>query len=156
MNPKQFLRTAERHAESSHYFVKNEHRLFALRNLAKMFEISFCRQNTPHVAHDRLHNHACNLMLELFEGELNRLGIVEGQSNRELDKLVWYSSGTRNSQRGYSRSRFHQQRVRMAVIAALKFHDVFTFGVGPRQTDRGHGSFRPRANKSHLLHVGKS
>ena len=68
-------------------------------------------------------------MLELFEGELNRLGIVERQSNRELDELVGYAGGSRNSERGNSRSRFHQQRVGVAVIAAFKFHDVFTFRV---------------------------
>ena len=156
MNTKQFLCAAECHAEASHYFVKNEHGLLALGNLSKMFQISLRRRNTSHVAHHGFHNHACNLMLEFFECELNRFGIVERQSNRELDELVRHTGGSGNSQRGHSRSRFHQQSIRMAVIAALKFHDVFSFGISAGQADRGHGRFRPRAHKSNLLHVGKS
>ena len=95
-------------------------------------------------------------MLEFFECELNRFGIVERQSNRELDKLGGHAGGSGNSQRGHSRSRFHQQRVGVTVIAALKFHNVFTFGASAGQPYRGHGRFRSRAHKSDLLHLGKS
>src|SRR5689334_23923988 len=44
----------------------------------------------------------------------------------------------------------------MAVITTFKLDDVFAPGKGARQPYGGHGGFRARADKAHLVHRRKS
>jgi len=50
---------------------------------------------------------------------------------------------------------FYQQGIGVAVVAALKLHDVFALGKGAGQSDGRHGRFGARTDEAHFLHVGK-
>ena len=86
-NVVQLLRPAEGQTKSRHHFIKNQHRPLALRNQTQRHQVIIGCRNTSHVSHNGLHNHACNLVLELVKRVLHRLHVVERQCHRELNKF---------------------------------------------------------------------
>ena len=65
-NSIEFLRPAESHPESGHDFIENEQRPIAMGNFAQRVEIQGRGRHTSHVADDRLHDHAGDLMAGTF------------------------------------------------------------------------------------------
>ncbi len=149
----QLLRTAEGYPKSGHHFIEDQHRVLPLGDQAQSDQIIVCCGNASHVADDRLHDHACNLMLVLLKSVLDRRQIVKRQRERELNEFFRNAGGSRNAERRNARSGLHQQCVGMTVIAAFELDDVFAFCISARQADCGHGRFRARADEANFLHV---
>ncbi|MNZ91243.1 hypothetical protein D3C78_1102200 [compost metagenome] len=59
---------------------------------------------------------------------------------------VWLAQGQR------TRTGFHQQAVRVAVVAAFKLDDFIAVGVAARQTNGAHGGFGPRVHHAYHIH----
>ncbi len=87
---------------------------------------------------------------------LERADVVVGERKRELREFFRNARRARNAQRGHARSRFHQQRVGVSVIAAFKLHDVFALRIRARQANGRHGRFGARTDEANFLHVRKS
>ena len=60
----------------------------------------------------------------------------------------------RHAERHRARSGLHQERIRVAVIAALELDDLVALGRRARDPDRAHRRFRSRADEAHALHRG--
>ncbi len=72
-----------------------------------------------------------NFLKTCFE----RVGVVVGKRERELREFFGNAGRAGNAKSGNARSGFDEQRVRMAMVAALEFHDVFALGVSAGEAD---------------------
>ncbi len=114
------------------------------------------RRNRPRIAHHRLHNHARNL------ARIRAQTPPPPRPDRYTAAPAYASPSpperppTRESPASPPRPRLHQQRIRMAVVAALELDHKLPPGKPARQPDRRHARLRPRAHKPHLLHRRKA
>src|ERR1700738_4968640 len=107
MNVVEFLRSAESDTKSCHHFIENQHSFFAFRDQTQSYQVVIRGGNAAHVSHHRLHDHARDLMLELLEGVLDRLDVIEGQGQSKLNELLGNTCGAWNAQRRYARTCLH-------------------------------------------------
>ena len=77
--------------------------------------------------------------------------VVVRKREGQVGDLIRHSSRAGNAERGHARPRFHQQAVRMAVIAALKLDDDIAPGSGTSQADGRHGGLGSGTDEAHLL-----
>ena len=154
VDAKQLLRAPQGQPEASHDLVEDQQTSSLPRNAPQTFEISRRRRYTAHISHHRFHDHAGDLVLMLREGLLNRRQIVKGQRKSPMSDLLRHTGRSCQAKGGQSRSRFHQQAVRMPVIAALELNHVLAIGKRPRHADGGHGCFCPRTHEAQFLDRG--
>src|SRR5580692_6403552 len=82
-----------------------------------------------------------------------RVGVIEGQRQRKLNEFFRDAGGARDAERRNTGTSFHQEGVRVSVIAALAFYNVLALGVSTSQSNGGHGRFRPRIDEPDFLHM---
>ena len=95
-------------------------------------------------------------MAEFFECLFQGVDVIERKGERQLGELFRHSRRAWDTQRGHARTSLHQQRVGMAVIAALELHNIFSVSVSASQTDGRHGGFSARTDEAYFLDVGES
>ena len=146
------LRARQRHAEAGHHFIDNQQRAKFVAQGAQARQELGLRRNTVHVARDRFNDNAGDLLWILLERFANGVEIVIGAGQGVLSEVrryarrVWLAEGQRAG------AGFHQQAVRVAVVAAFKFDDLVAAGKPARQTDRAHGRFGARVHHAHHVH----
>ena len=84
--------------------------------------------------------------------QLLHLGaVVVGERQRLRGQLFRHAGRGRHAERERARAGLDQQRVGVAVIAALELDDLVAAGEAARQADRAHGRFGARADHAHQL-----
>ena len=106
------------------------------------------------IAHHRLENHGGDLIRMGVESGFDCGKVVKGQRMREARDLLGHAGRAGNAERGHTGTRFHQQAIRVAVIAAFELDDELAPGGRASQPDGRHGRFRARTDKAHLLDGG--
>src|SRR5438876_10997654 len=96
-NSVQLLSTAEGHAKPGHDFIENKQRIVTLSDLPQFVEVSALGWHASHVAYHRFHDYTCSLALEFRECVFQRVVIVEGKRQSELNELFRRSLGSRNT-----------------------------------------------------------
>ena len=86
------------------------------------------------------------------EGLLELREVVVLEHQRVLHHLGRHAGAGRVAEGGQARAGLDQQRVGMAVVAALELDDLAAAGGAARQADRAHRRLGARADQAHLLH----
>ena len=121
------------------------------RNLAQPFQITGGGRNRSRITYDRLKNHARNQLRMRIKHRFHDSQIVIRQRQRMHCGLIRHTRRPRNAKRRHAATSLHQQRVGMAVIAALKLDHKRPPRKPARQPYRRHASLRARAHKPQLL-----
>ena len=104
-----------------------------------------------HVAGDRFDEDGGDAILVLGEQRLNGFEIVVGSDQRLFGRRRGHTRRVRSAERQGSRARLHQERVRVAVVAALELDEQVTTGRGSRQAQRAHRGLGTRVDEAHHL-----
>ena len=148
----ELLRAALRDAEAGHDLVEDQHRAVPRAFLAQRLEETRHRRDAVHVARDRFDDHAGDLARRV-----RRKLPAPAPTSLYVSVSVCAASsaGTpgrgRHAQREHARAGLHQQRVGVAVIAALELHDLLPAREAARKPDRAHRCFGAGAAHAHQL-----
>ena len=93
--------------------------------------------------------------MNLANAASTALQVVVRQCQRELGELLRHAGRAGYAKRGHARAGLHQQRVGVAVVAAVELHDDLAPGSGARQPDGRHRRLGAGADEAHLLDGGK-
>src|SRR5882724_8109374 len=153
-NAKQFLAAARMHAETGHYFVKNQATAGILRNLPQFFQEAH-RLKIWVTTLYRL-NHYCCKIIRVLADPFQRIRCPILQDD-DVCRLL-----ARNSWRHRNRVRFacflqsfHEHFVKHAVIVSSKEHDFVPARYGSRNAHRCRHCFRPGVAERRALISGK-
>ncbi len=110
------------------------------------------RRDEIHVAGDRLDDHRRDLVALLpSNARSSAMIVVVVEHERVHRRLGRHARRARLAERERARSRFHEQRIGVAVIAAFELDDLRAAGEAAREPDRAHRRFGARAHEPHLL-----
>ena len=104
-----------------------------------------------HVAGDRLDHHAGDRVAVLRERLLELRDVVVLEDERVLDDRLRNAGAGRVAEGRETRARLDEQRIGVAVVAALELDDHVAAGGAARQAQRAHRCLGPRADQAHLL-----
>ena len=148
------LRAAQRHAKACHHFVVNQHAAVLRGDLAQRVHKFLARFHQIHVARNRLQNHAGDLLAKLLKTGFQAAYIVIRQHDGVLREIGRHARRAGVGKGEQAAARFHQQAVRMPVVAALKFHNLVAPRVATSQADGRHRCLRARRHQAQTLHAG--
>ena len=148
------LRAAQRHAKAGHHFVINQHAAVLRGDLAQRVHKFLARFHQVHVACNRLQNHAGDLLAKLLKTGFQAAYIVIWQHDGVLSEIGRHARRAGVGKGEQAAARFHQQAVRMPVVAALKFHNLVAPRVATSQADGRHRCLRARRHQAQTLHAG--
>ncbi len=77
--------------------------------------------------------------------------VVVRERQRVRGEFGRHAGRGRHAERQHAGAGLHQQRIRMAVIAALELHDLLPAGEAARETDRAHRRLGARTAHAHEL-----
>src|SRR4030095_5933110 len=112
-----------RDAEPRDDLVEDEYRVVDARDLAEPFEETRARRDHAHVAGDRLDDDGGDLAPALVEERPDGVEVVERGRERHLGERRRYAAAVRARQGRAAGARFHEQAVRVAVVAAVELHE---------------------------------
>src|SRR5437870_1151954 len=115
-------------------------------DLSQKFKVARFRQIEPGVARDWLDNDAGDLFGISRESCFDRILIIKGQDNCMLSESGGDTGAVRIAEGERARSGLDEQRIGMAVIAAIEFDDLIALGEATSQTDRGHACLGSRVS----------
>jgi len=147
-NVVQGLGAAAGDAKSGHDFIENQQRAGTIAFLAQSLEEARSGQHAVHVAGDRLHDHAGDLLADLAECFAHLVRIVVSERDRVLRERLRHTRRGRHAEGQCARAGLDQQRVGVTVVAALELHDGLAPREAARQADRAHRRFGARAHES--------
>ena len=147
----QALRTAERHAEARHHLVQDQQRAVLRAQFTAASHEWHAGAHEIHVPGDRLDDHAGQVGAVQRERVLELLHVVVFQDDRVLHHFGRHAGAGGIAEGGQARAGLHQQRVGMAVVAALELDQLAAAGGAARQADRTHPGLGPRAHQPHHL-----
>ncbi len=143
----------QRDAEAGHHLVEDEHGAVLVADLAQAFEESGHGRDAVHVAGDRLDDDAGDLAADLGEGLAHLLQVVVGQRDGQLGEGRRHAGGARHAECQCARAGLDQERVDMAVVAALELDDLVATRVAAGQTQGAHGRLGAGADHAHHVHA---
>ena len=129
------LRAAERDAKARHHLVEHQQRAVLRAQLAQPLHEGQAGAHEVHVAGDRLDHHAGQLGAVDGEGLFELRDVVVLEHQRVLHHLGRHAGAGRVAEGGQARAGLDQQRVGMAVVAALELDDLAAAGGAARQAD---------------------
>ena len=145
------LGAALRNAEPGHHLVEDQHGAVLRALLAQSLEEAGHGRDAIHVACHRLDDHAGDVRPDFGEGGTHLRGIVVGERHGVRGELRRHAGGRRHAERQHARAGLDQQRVGVAVVAALELDDLVALRVTARQPDRAHRRLGARAAHAHQL-----
>ena len=149
------LRAAQRDAEAGHHLVEDQQRTVLRAQLAQALHERDAGAHEIHVAGDRFDHHRRQLVAMFREAGLQRLDVVIGQHQRVLGDLGRHAGAGWVAEGGKPRARLDQQRVGMAVVAALELQEQRAAGVAACQPDAAHAGLGAGADQAQLLDAGQ-
>ncbi len=147
----QHLGAAGREPEPGHHLVEDEQSAVFPGEFAEAAQEGGARQDRPSVADHGLENDAGDLVGVGFERGFDRTEVVIGERERVHRGLRRHSGRTGDAEGSHAGAGFDEQRVRVAVVAALELDDERSPGESAREADGGHASLGPGADEPELL-----
>ena len=145
------MRAAKGDAKAGHHFVKDQQRGIGTCDLSKLLQIAVPRRHAAHVADDRFRYDSRDLAFATSKCLFNSLNGIKRECQREPRLFFEYARRSWYAERRHAGSRLHQQRIGVAVITALEFHDVLASGICARQADGRHCGFGTGTHEAHHL-----
>ena len=150
----QALGAAQGDAKAGHHLVVNHQRPVLLRQLADAAGELHAGAHKVHVAGNGLHDHAGDFAAHLGKGFFQLGHIVVFKDDGVFHHIGGHPSGRRAAKGGQPRAGLDQQRIGMAVVAAIEFDDLVAPGKAPGQAQGAHARLGARADQAHHVHAG--
>ena len=141
-------------AEAGHHFVQNQKRAVLMRNILQFLVEVVLRCNGAHVAGRGLRDHTGNLARVFLKRTTHRINVVVRHHNRVRRLRTGHTRGVRQGKRSQAGARRGQQRIHVAVVAAVKLDNLRPARETARQTHRRHGGLRTGVDHAHLFNAG--
>ena len=138
--------------ESSHHLIEDQQRAVLLRHPSHAFEEAGPGRNASHVADNGLDDHAGNPVTLLPKRLSTASRSLYGTTIVVAAKLSGTPTVSEIAKRRHARSGLHQQRIHMAVIAALELHREVAAGEPASHSQSTHRRLGTRVHQSHHLH----
>ena len=148
------LRAAQGHAKAGHHLVQHQERSVFGAQFAGAAHKGRGGAHKVHIAGNRLNHHASQLFAVQHKGFFKLRQVVEFEHQRVLHHFGRHARAGGVAKGGQARAGFDQERVRVAVVAALKLDELAAPGGATRQADGAHGRFGARADQAHHVHAG--
>ncbi len=148
------LRPAARGAETGHDLVEDQQRAVRRGDLAKPGEESVGRRDHAHVPGDRLDNDGGDPRTVVLKNTVDDFQVVVRRGERRRRSARRNAGRIRQAQRRHPGACLHEHRVRMPVIAAVEFQQLFATGRRAGQADRAHHRLSAGVNHPHFLDGG--
>ena len=148
------MRTAGCDAEAGHHLVQDQEHAVLARELARRLEPARLRGDHAHVAGDRLDDEARDPLPMPVERALERGNVVERDRQRQRREVGWDAGASGDAEGQDARSRLDEQRVDVAVVAALDLEDAAAVRGGAGEPNRRHRGLGSGGHKAHLLARG--
>ncbi len=135
-------------AEAGNNLVKNQDNAVLRAKAAHLGQKALGRRHHAHIAGHRLHNQAGHLAL-VGRQQLRQGGGVIVRADQSFRQQTGRHAGAGGHALGQqAAAAFHQQAVAVAVIAALKLHQLAAAGAAAGHTDGAHCGLRAGINHS--------
>ena len=135
-------------AEAGNHLVKNQDNAVLRAKAAHLGQKALGRRHHAHIAGHRLHNQAGHLAL-VGRQQLRQGGGVIVRADQSFRQQAGRHAGAGGHALGQqAAAAFHQQAVAVAVIAALKLHQLAAAGATAGHTDGAHRGLRAGINHS--------
>ena len=141
------LCAAECYAKAGHNFVKNEQCAVLGAQLAAAFHKRHAGAHKVHVAGDRLDHHAGEVFAVQGKGFFKLLHIVVFQHQRVLHHFGRHTRAGGVAKGGQAGAGFHEEGIRMAVVATFELQNLAAPGGAARQADGTHAGFGAAADQ---------
>ena len=141
-------------AEARHHLVEDQQGAIEVGELLKLGVEVVLRGDGAHVARGRLGDYCRDLALILAEGAFHCSDIVVRHHDRVLRLCAGDSRGVRQRKCGEAGAGGREQRIHVAVVAALELDDLRPARESAREADCGHGGLGAGVDHAHLLHRG--
>ncbi len=148
------LRATQGDAETGHHLIKHQQGAVLGAQFATTFDKRHTGTHKVHVAADRLHHQAGDVVALGGKSGFELLNVVVFQHHGVLHHLGRDTGTGGVAKGGQAGAGFDQQRVGMAVVAALKFDELAAAGGAACQADGAHGGFSAGAHQAHHVHAG--
>ena len=153
--PPTILPRQVRSAEAGDDLVEDQQRAVPPRQVAQSGQVAVAGRHAAHVPRHRLHDHRGQVAAVRGDGPLGRGRVVIGRHHGVGHRPLRHAGRPRDAEGGHARSRRHQQRVRVPVIAALELQDLAPAREAAGQAQRAHGGLGARGDEAHLLDGGQ-
>ena len=150
----QALGAAQGDAKARHDLVIDQQRAMLAGQLADATGEVHRGAHKVHIAGNRLHDDAGNVAAHLGKGLFELSNVVVLQHDGVLGHIGRHTGRGRGAEGGQTRAGLDQQRIRMAVVAAVELDDLVAAGVAARQAQRAHAGFGAGADQAHHVHAG--
>jgi len=124
------------------------------RRLPQRFQKTVLRQDNSHVARHRFQDDGRQILGVKLHGFFQRGDVIVRQAQGQVSHRFRNSRRSRNAQCRDAGAGLDEQRIGMAVVAAVKFDDHVSARAAAGQANRRHGGFRSGTGHSHPLHRG--
>mmetsp|Transcript_9625 Transcript_9625/g.22391 ORF Transcript_9625/g.22391 Transcript_9625/m.22391 type:complete len:286 (+) Transcript_9625:1897-2754(+) len=141
-------------AEAGHHLVQHQQRAMLCAQPAQGRHEGHGGAHEVHVAGDGLDDDAGQLLAMLGESGLQLLDVVVFEDDRVGRRAGRDAGAGRVAEGGQARASFHEQRVGVAVVAALELDELGPAGGAAGQADGAHRRFGARADEAHLVDAG--
>src|SRR5437016_6007138 len=130
-----FLRTAAPNPETGDHFIENQkHAVFRAFTAQDRQEIFF-RKIKSGVCGNRFQDDRSDFVFVFVERFSDKIDIIEWQRNGELGKRFWNTGAVGPSVDECAAASFYQERIDVAMIAAVEFDNLVAPGESARQSD---------------------
>ena len=146
------LRAAERYAEAGHHFIKHQQRAVFGAQLAAALHEGHTGAHKVHVACNGFDHHAGQLLAVQGKGFFQLRNVVVLEHQGVLHHFRRHARAGSVAKGGQARAGFNQQRIGMAVVAALELDELAAAGGATGQANGAHARFGARADEADHLH----
>ena len=140
--------------EAGHDLVEDEQGAVGMRDFLERRVEAFFRGHGAHVARCGLGDNAGDLSRVRGEGLADGVEIVIGNDDGIRGRGAGHARGIRERESGHAGASRRQQRINVAVVAALKLQDLGAAGETAGQAHGGHGGLGTGVDQAYLLHGG--
>jgi hypothetical protein len=130
------LRAAERDPEAGHHFVEDQQRAVPGAQRAQVLQVALARRQAVGVADHRFDDQRGDVVAGLVEQRGGRVEVVVGQGQRQVRQRLGHARRGGHAEGQRAAAGLDQERVAVAVVAALELDDARAPGGAARQPDR--------------------
>mmetsp|Transcript_34298 Transcript_34298/g.85468 ORF Transcript_34298/g.85468 Transcript_34298/m.85468 type:complete len:348 (-) Transcript_34298:500-1543(-) len=139
---KVLLRAAVGDAEAGHHLVEAEQRAVLERERAQPLKEGLVGRDEAGVPDDGLEHHAADLARVRLEERLDRREVVVLCAEGHLGRARGNAGRVGQTERRNARARLHEERVGVAVVAALELDQLLAPRVSAHQPEHAHARLR--------------
>jgi len=141
-------------AETGHHLIEDQQRAMCLGDAGEVIEEAGLRQHESGVGRVGFDDQRCDLLAVVCKDILKCFGIVVGNHQGVFREIARHPGGIRLAMGERARACGDQQRIAVAVVAAVEFHDHIAIREAARKADRRHGGLGAGVAHPHFFHRG--